>query len=1094
MRILSVRFKNLNSLAGEWEVDFTHPAYTADGIFAITGPTGAGKTTLLDAICLALYGKTPRLDNITQSSNEIMSRHTGECFAEVTFSTQHGTFRCHWSQHRARKQTVGKLQNARHEIADATTGKIIDNQIRTVAGRIIKTTGMDFGRFTQSMMLAQGGFDAFLKASADERAPILEQITGTEIYSDISRQVHGRHAESCNALQVLQAELKGMQLLSPEQQAQYQTDEQQLANTLATQLTQEANTRQQRDWKKQCLDLQDKTSRLAHEHANWQAEDAAFASQREILARAMQALELSADYASLAALRAEQDGDRQQLVHAVQALPVLQEKTATSQQLCNAADTKQQTAEAVLRDMRPVFRQVHLLDQQITHAREQELALSLELDSQQAEYQTREQAVTNLQQAIGGKTQQLAQHYPEAGSDLDRIVDIANNRLNQTRLHNKTLEQQLAEHLQGKDLKLWRQLKTVVEGKCNQLAILHERLAQRKNLQIRISTLSASIRESNRQLQRLGIVLADTTILLKAHEKTLTALHQQQIQQQRILSLEEQRQQLLAGEPCPLCGATEHPFADHEPLAGELATDIINAQNEFATSQQRLQELGKQQIKLQTQSDHDAQQHQRETEALKQLDITLTGMSDKLEIKHAELSDQTLNTLNESLLCDLEKIQRTVEAAEKLESDIRQQEKLEAGAIQALNDTLSDIKEIQFVHAGIAEHKARLTALDTAIKRQNAALAKSRSARSELSEKRRALLGDHNPDQQEGILESALAAAHSHYQQQKSALTQAEQQLRDLQQSINTLEQRVDKRIGSINSLTSDFVSRINSQGFTSEEQYLAARLDETDRRQLQNENEALTRRGIELQAAIQENQRALTEQLALNLSDASLDILQQQLAELELKSGKLQQDLGGIRQTLRNNEQQRQQQQTLAQKVDQHKTEAERWGRLHELIGSADGKKFRNFAQGLTFDMMIAHANQQLQKMSERYLLQRDPLQSLDLNVIDNFQAGEIRSTKNLSGGESFIVSLAMALGLSRMASRNVRVDSLFLDEGFGTLDEEALDTALETLASLQQEGKLIGVISHVSALKERIATQIRVNPATGGRSSISGPGCRAL
>jgi exonuclease SbcC len=161
-------------------------------------------------------------------------------------------------------------------------------------------------------------------------------------------------------------------------------------------------------------------------------------------------------------------------------------------------------------------------------------------------------------------------------------------------------------------------------------------------------------------------------------------------------------------------------------------------------------------------------------------------------------------------------------------------------------------------------------------------------------------------------------------------------------------------------------------------------------------------------------------------------------------------------------------------------------------LIGSADGKKYRNFAQGLTFEMMIGHANRQLQEMTDRYLLLRDATQPLELNVIDNYQAGEIRSTKNLSGGESFIVSLSLALGLSHMASKNVRVDSLFLDEGFGTLDEEALETALETLSSLHQDGKMIGVISHVSALKERISTQIQVTPNAGGRSQLSGPGCK--
>ena len=121
----------------------------------------------------------------------------------------------------------------------------------------------------------------------------------------------------------------------------------------------------------------------------------------------------------------------------------------------------------------------------------------------------------------------------------------------------------------------------------------------------------------------------------------------------------------------------------------------------------------------------------------------------------------------------------------------------------------------------------------------------------------------------------------------------------------------------------------------------------------------------------------------------------------------------------------------------------------------------------------MVSHANRQLEKMTDRYLLIRDERQPLELNVVDSYQAGEIRSTKNLSGGESFIVSLRLALGLSKMASQRVRVDSLNLDEGFGNLDKEAL----ETLSVLQQDGKLIGIISHASTLKERISTQIRTH-----------------
>ena len=128
--------------------------------------------------------------------------------------------------------------------------------------------------------------------------------------------------------------------------------------------------------------------------------------------------------------------------------------------------------------------------------------------------------------------------------------------------------------------------------------------------------------------------------------------------------------------------------------------------------------------------------------------------------------------------------------------------------------------------------------------------------------------------------------------------------------------------------------------------------------------------------------------------------------------------------------------------------------------------------------------------KMTDRYLLLSSEDDALELVVRDNYQGGVIRSTKNLSGGESFIVSLSLALGLAKLASRNVRVESLFLDEGFGTLDEEALDHALRTLSGLHRQGKLIGVISHVPGLKDRIATQIVVTPQSQGRSVLSGLG----
>ena len=219
MRIQNIRFQNLNSLTGIWEIDLTRPDFVSAGIFAITGPTGAGKTTILDAICLALYGRTPRLKTLSDSENEIMSRQTGECMAEVVFQIASGRrYRCYWSQRRARKSPEGRLQAARHEIADADSGQIICAQKRDMARVVTEITGLDFDRFTRSMMLAQGGFSAFLDASADSRAPILESITGTEKYSRISMLVHERHRQEKLLLEDMRKELAGKPLLPADEE------------------------------------------------------------------------------------------------------------------------------------------------------------------------------------------------------------------------------------------------------------------------------------------------------------------------------------------------------------------------------------------------------------------------------------------------------------------------------------------------------------------------------------------------------------------------------------------------------------------------------------------------------------------------------------------------------------------------------------------------------------------------------------------------------------------------------------------------------------------------------------------------------------
>ena len=238
MKIISLRFENINSLKGHWYINFEQSPFDDNALFAITGPTGAGKTTLLDAICLALYHKTPRL-SVSESENQLMTRHTSHCLAEVEFSVKGQGYRAFWSQRRAKNQTEGKLQPVKAELAQLD-GTIIADKISQVRQKIEQITGLDFGRFTKSMMLTQGQFAAFLNATTNERAGLLEELTGTDIYSQVSQQVFDQHKASADNLKRLKEKSDDIELLSDQLKTEYLSEQEKLK-----QQEQELNCQQQ---------------------------------------------------------------------------------------------------------------------------------------------------------------------------------------------------------------------------------------------------------------------------------------------------------------------------------------------------------------------------------------------------------------------------------------------------------------------------------------------------------------------------------------------------------------------------------------------------------------------------------------------------------------------------------------------------------------------------------------------------------------------------------------------------------------------------------------------------------------------------------
>ena len=289
------------------------------------------------------------------------------------------------------------------------------------------------------------------------------------------------------------------------------------------------------------------------------------------------------------------------------------------------------------------------------------------------------------------------------------------------------------------------------------------------------------------------------------------------------------------------------------------------------------------------------------------------------------------------------------------------------------------------------------------------------------------------------------------------------------------------------------FLAACLESSFAGEDDWLAARMSPEELQQRKAVHENLDNEGKRLETNLKEKHAALEKEKSRALTDSSIEELSQRKAAKKQSADTLLQEIGAIDAILKADAETKAAQKDLLEEISRKKADLDVWAKLNSLIGSHDGKKYREFVQSITFETLIEFANESLIKMTDRYLLASSPHEPLEFDVIDNYQGGIVRSSTNLSGGETFIASLALALGLSRMAS-SVQVESLFLDEGFGSLDPDALESTLSMLATLNEQGKLIGIISHVGEIRERIAARIEVEPVAGGVSRLCGPGVREI
>ncbi|MFD3350461.1 AAA family ATPase [Alteromonas macleodii] len=1241
MRILTLRLKNLNALKGEWKIDFTQSPFIDNGLFAITGPTGAGKTTLLDAICLALYHQTPRLGPISTSNNDIMTRGTAECLAEVEFDIKGKAYRAFWSMRRARGKVDGNLQSADIELAEVESGKVLATQVRPKSEEIEKLTGLNFARFTKSMMLSQGDFAAFLNANEADRAELLEELTGTEIYGQISQAVHQQFSDAKQKKKEFAIKLEGVTLLSDEQIAQLEEGQAQTKSQVSAFNQTLAELQKQQQWQQafNANELSIKEASAAQQTADNAIDEAK--QELDLLTQSEPAEKLRLPFLQRNGLQQDVTRYKERLEEKAAQLPDLKtQKAQLSLEVTNAeqalALTKQQSSELEKR----INEQVVPLDNQIAQLtteqqkanenaarlRQSINALTLkrtEIENASADNKTKlgeletylreHQSLSGIAEFISGWSE-TARHIEHDKKQLETLTQSVNNH----RQALSSLDDAIAKT--NESLSALTQTfddKNAQVAKCEKAlqAALSDKPSDTNSAN---ATSKASLQQERDtklhhwdnvlqigHIQQQYLALEQEKVSLGAQKEDLAKqLAQQQSDRQALVDAYKQtrsnlkviealialdaevahlRAQLKSGEPCPVCGANEHTTSsvvidvpetiqkrdslkqqlDDIELQGARAKESVT-QTEFTLAQvnKQLEQASGQRDALLEKWQQISSVLSADIPSFEKVDINTsqsvaqftqefkTRLDDiSAQLTRLEECEQALNTAlqakNDSqqlLQAKQSELAVSLQQRETLEKQFTERNVELENKTQGINNSILALSETMTAH-GADIHNLSIDGITTWLNEKAEALKTYKhnhqlhaKLKDELQGVSSTLLVvnrdiESAENQLKGVseelvqLDNSLKAlrdsrstvfpegdiaetrnkanavqekAERNVNECKSRLQQTDTILSRLEAEIAQLNEQLNEKEQAFTEATEHFSRQLASSPFADEQAFSNALLDEDTRNTLLELQKRLTQQkqqaDLKLENALATQQslkaHANAAQWQSELEEHGAQWLDTKITQQAQQRDTLLSSLGQIEQQLSANNQARERQQQLVDEMAAFEAYYDDITYLHSLIGSASGDKFRRFAQGLTLDNLVQLANQQLDKLHGRYQLIRKENEGLGLSVLDTWQGDVVRDTKTLSGGESFLVSLALALALSDLVSHKTSIDSLFLDEGFGTLDAETLDVALDALDNLNASGKMIGVISHIEAMKERIPTQLKVIKRNGvGLSALEKP-----
>jgi exonuclease SbcC len=1176
MKIVRIGVENLNSLYGRHEVDFERDLGDAP-LFVILGPTGAGKSTLLDAICLALFGQTPRLPSGRQKpepdaelppddSRRIMSEGTAHCRAEVEFTKVETSgrerYRAIWTCQRARKKAGGNLQSPARTLERWDPSAKEWRQLG--GGRQLKhfeeafheaLEGLGVEDFKRSALLAQGEFAALLQADEKARADLLERLTGTDIYKRIGQIAALRWRAAQRELEKADAALGAAHPLSVEQVAALESRQAELGDAIRNQTEARDARRKRIDWFKTGQEL---GARLAQALGMARAAELALEAASPDLSR----LAEHDRSAPAAEVLREVERVERALRPIDESLPGLEEEAQRTSELGEAAERAAVAAAARYRQersaldaARPVIgraRELRNAEAEYGRRRTDRDAARAALARQNAELgelagqiETRrveladlgdgrelEVLLPGIERRLGARAERLGE-LRALQADLETLPnghDVAEEaRLARSEFEQIRERRELAE-------RALRDLADDVPAERQRISAEIEGIQELLTLRKRTLEVSLKVLEWEVKLSEQHAVMARGADEFEAAKAGLDRW----IRQEETAQFARARRALVPGAPCPVCGSESHPAARVPLESGEV--------DEAATRRAREQhDLANQAfVAARTRFEDWVQVQMRTREELGALigrlglplDATLAevdeaGRSTEKLRREVEVRRDALDLADAAVRHASVEERRAREACDAAEARVRGIEEL-AGRMAGVSGEIERIERELRGELGIL---AADQELDQAVAKARALLGRWREATDAVS----ALEGTMNLVAIEiAKSESTLRQADFEAAKAKELLDRAANELGDAGRAVGEIEdldayeRRLEETVTAADALRAE--SAQSAEKVKIDLAAARARLGETRTRKIELTQELdLARRalgerlrelGLHDEAALlarlldgsaietlrqrkNELERALTAAEAQARAQAdsvrdhesrravdapgdleALAAEERALVEDERGLGDLQKELGAV-------------QNQLVQHAAELERHAEAWeiraerarafdraNRLHQLVGVSDGDRFKRFAQVLNLEDLVRRANSHLEHLAPRYALvpARGPggEPTLDFAVRDHYQAESERPTKTLSGGETFLVSLALALALSSYRAIRMPIETLLLDEGFGTLDRSALDIAIGALEQLHAGGTRVGIISHVEALRERVAARIVVQRLGNGRSRL--------